>query len=171
MRTGLGSGVLFPDSPGGLQPSEITIPEMLKSRGYVSKAIGEWHLGVLPQYLPTSQGFDSYFGIPYSNDMDMVADGDVPGGIPGGRFGGYMNPKVEYFRVPLMRDQQIVERPRIRRRSRSGTRTRRSKHARRLYQRQRAVVAVSGARRIGRIVARRQGQHMGRRHARAARWR
>jgi arylsulfatase A len=111
IRTGLASGVLFPDSQGGLQPDEVTIPEVLKSRGYATIAIGKWHLGVLPQYLPTKQGFDSYFGIPYSNDMDMVADGDVPGGIPGGRFGGYMNPKTEYFRVPLMRNDQIVERP------------------------------------------------------------
>jgi arylsulfatase A len=111
VRTGLASGVLFPDSQGGLQPDEVTIPEVLKGRGYATIAIGKWHLGVLPQYLPTSQGFDSYFGIPYSNDMDMVADGDVPGGIPGGRFGGYMNPKTEYFRVPLMRNEKIVERP------------------------------------------------------------
>jgi arylsulfatase A len=111
IRTGLASGVLFPDSQGGLQPGEVTIPEVLRGRGYTTIAIGKWHLGVLPQYLPTSQGFDSYFGIPYSNDMDMVADGDVPGGIPGGRFGGYMNPKVEYFRVPLMRNDTIVERP------------------------------------------------------------
>jgi arylsulfatase A-like enzyme len=107
VRTGLASGVLFPDSQGGLQPDEVTIPEVLKLRGYATMAIGKWHLGVLPQYLPTSQGFDSYFGIPYSNDMDMVADGDVPGG----RFGGYMNPKTEYFRVPLMRNEKIVERP------------------------------------------------------------
>jgi arylsulfatase A len=111
VRTGLASGVLFPDSTGGLQPSEITIPEVLKPRGYATIAIGKWHLGVLPQYLPTNQGFDSYYGIPYSNDMDMVADGDVQGGIPGGRFGGYMNPKIEYFQVPIMRNQQIVERP------------------------------------------------------------
>jgi arylsulfatase A-like enzyme len=111
IRTGLASGVLFPDSQGGLQPEEVTIPEILKTRGYATMAVGKWHLGVLPQYLPTSQGFDSYFGIPYSNDMDMVADGDVPGGIPGGRFGGYMTPKVEYFRVPLMRNEKIVERP------------------------------------------------------------
>jgi arylsulfatase A-like enzyme len=111
VRTGLASGVLFPDSTGGLQPGEITIPEVLKPRGYATIAIGKWHLGVLPQYLPTNQGFDAYFGIPYSNDMDMVADGDVPGGIPGGRFGGYMNPKIEYFQVPILRNQQIVERP------------------------------------------------------------
>jgi arylsulfatase A-like enzyme len=111
VRTGLASGVLFPDSQGGLQPEEITIPEVLKTRGYATIAIGKWHLGVLPRYLPTSQGFDSYFGIPYSNDMDMVADGDVPGGIPGGRFGGYMNPKTEYFRVPLMRNEKVIERP------------------------------------------------------------
>ena len=52
----------------------MTIAEVLKERGYATACIGKWHLGHLPEYLPTSNGFDSYFGIPYSNDMDRIAD-------------------------------------------------------------------------------------------------
>jgi arylsulfatase A len=113
VRTGFAGGVLHPDSPGGLQPSEITIAEMLKARGYASIAIGKWHLGTQPQYLPTAQGFDSYFGIPYSNDMDMITEGlplDAQG-LRAARFDGYMNPRTEYFQVPLMRNDRVVERP------------------------------------------------------------
>ena len=106
-RTGLSGGVLHPPSTGGLQPSEITIAEVLKARGYATAMAGKWHLGHQPQYLPTRQGFDSYFGIPYSNDMDMIPADQVPGG----RFGGYMDAKVEYFQVPLMRNEEIIERP------------------------------------------------------------
>lgn len=61
--------VLFPDSAGGLPQSEVTIAEALKDAGYATGCIGKWHLGHLPQYLPTRHGFDSYFGVPYSNDM------------------------------------------------------------------------------------------------------
>ncbi|MGB9625015.1 MAG: sulfatase family protein, partial [Phycisphaerae bacterium] len=61
--------VLFPDSKGGLPASEITIAEALKTKGYATACVGKWHLGHLPQYLPTRNGFDSYYGIPYSNDM------------------------------------------------------------------------------------------------------
>ena len=61
--------VLFPTSEGGLPDSEITIAEALKTRGYVTACVGKWHLGHLPQHLPPNHGFDSYFGIPYSNDM------------------------------------------------------------------------------------------------------
>lgn len=61
--------VLFPMSKGGIQDSEITLAEALKDRGYATACVGKWHLGHLPQYLPTRHGFDSYFGIPYSNDM------------------------------------------------------------------------------------------------------
>ena len=96
--------VLFPDSGGGLPASEITIADALKQLGYQTAAIGKWHLGFLPQFLPTHHGFDSYFGIPYSNDMDRV------------------DKKTDYFKlaeaerfqaynVPLMRDEKIVERP------------------------------------------------------------
>ena len=95
--------VLFPDSAGGLPQSEITIAEALKPQGYATACIGKWHLGHLPQYLPTNNGFDSYFGIPYSNDMDRV-------GGPKGRE-AFWDPKSEYWNVPLMRNEEIIERP------------------------------------------------------------
>ena len=96
--------VLFPNSAGGLPPGEITLAEALKEAGYAAACIGKWHLGHLPQYLPTSRGFDSYFGIPYSNDMDRAAD------APRGRE-ALFHAKIEYFRCPLLRDREVVERP------------------------------------------------------------
>jgi arylsulfatase A len=63
--------VMFPGNKNGLNPEEITIAELLKKLGYVTIIIGKWHLGHLPMYLPTRHGFDSYFGIPYSNDMSI----------------------------------------------------------------------------------------------------
>lgn len=59
----------MPDSKIGLNPSETTIAEMLRSRGYATGIFGKWHLGDHPDFLPTKHGFDEYFGIPYSNDM------------------------------------------------------------------------------------------------------
>src|SRR5687767_7831388 len=61
--------VLYANSPYGLNPDEVTIAEVLKSRGYATGMVGKWHLGDAPKFLPTKQGFDSYFGVPYSNDM------------------------------------------------------------------------------------------------------
>jgi arylsulfatase A-like enzyme len=106
IRTGMCSDtrrVLFPDSGGGLPASEITIARHLKRAGYRTAAIGKWHLGHLPEYLPTNHGFDSYFGIPYSNDMDRVSS------VPGRE--AVTKPKIEYFQVPLMRNAEIIERP------------------------------------------------------------
>ncbi len=74
VRTGMASDkkrVLSVDSAGGLQDGEITIAEALKAKGYATACIGKWHLGHLPKYLPTRQGFDFYFGLPYSNDMGL----------------------------------------------------------------------------------------------------
>ena len=96
--------VLFPDSTGGIPASEVTIGEMLQQRGYATHAIGKWHLGHLPQYLPTANGYDSYFGIPYSNDMDAIPT------APKGKL-RFDEPKTEYFNVPLMRGTEVVERP------------------------------------------------------------
>ena len=62
-------GVLGPHTRTALHPDEVTIADMLKTQGYTSACIGKWHVGDTPQTLPTAQGFDSYFGIPYSNDM------------------------------------------------------------------------------------------------------
>ena len=101
IRTGLVEGlipgrVLFPNDKTGLPPDEVTIAEVLKGQGYATMAIGKWHLGHLPAFLPTAQGFDGYLGIPYSNDMDYIAPKD---GKPG------------YWNVPLLRDTTIIERP------------------------------------------------------------
>lgn len=96
--------VLFPNSKGGLPAEEVTIAEALKEGGYATACIGKWHLGHHKQFLPTSNGFDYYFGIPYSNDMDRIAS------APKGRE-SFWHPKSEYFNVPLMRNEEIIERP------------------------------------------------------------
>jgi len=96
--------VLFPNSGGGLPAEEVTLAELLKSAGYDTACVGKWHLGHLPQFLPTGHGFESYFGIPYSNDMDRVPDS------PKGRQ-AFLDPKSEYWNVPLLRDTEVVERP------------------------------------------------------------
>ena len=84
-------GVYGPASPQGLNPAERTIAEHLKDLGYATACIGKWHLGDQPGFLPTRQGFDSYFGIPYSNDMQRAAKGtDVPV-------------------TPLLRDEKVIE--------------------------------------------------------------
>lgn len=67
--TGTKKGVLFPNSAGGLPESEVTLAEMLKSRQYATACIGKWHLGHKQEFMPNNQGFDYFFGIPYSNDM------------------------------------------------------------------------------------------------------
>jgi len=107
LRNGMCSNkrrVLFPNSKGGLPAEEITIAEALKAKGYTTACVGKWHLGHLPQFLPTANGFDSYFGIPYSNDMDRVND------APAGR-AAFWDPKIRYWNVPLMRDEKVIERP------------------------------------------------------------
>jgi arylsulfatase A len=58
-----------PDRGNGLHHDELTIAELLKERGYATGAIGKWHLGDVLQYLPTRHGFDTWFGIPFNNDM------------------------------------------------------------------------------------------------------
>lgn len=68
-------GVLFPAGRVGLNPEEQTVAEVLKSAGYATACIGKWHLGDQPEFLPTRQGFDFYYGIPYSNDMGPRTDG------------------------------------------------------------------------------------------------
>jgi arylsulfatase A len=67
--------VLFPAAAVGLNPAERTVAELLKDAGYATACVGKWHLGDQPEFLPTRQGFDSYYGIPYSNDMGPASDG------------------------------------------------------------------------------------------------
>src|SRR5262245_8178825 len=67
-RVGI-KGALGPQSKIGINPSEVTIAELLKQRGYATAVFGKWHLGHHPEFLPQRHGFDEYFGLPYSNDM------------------------------------------------------------------------------------------------------
>ncbi|QDT33727.1 sulfatase family protein [Thalassoglobus polymorphus] len=97
--------VLFPNSGGGIPASEVTLAESLQEEGYATGCFGKWHLGHLPQFLPTNNGFDTYFGIPYSNDMDRLNDA-----APKGR-GAFLEPKIEYWNVPIIQDLEVVERP------------------------------------------------------------
>lgn len=69
-----GGWVLFPGNRRGLNPREVTLAEVLKTRGYATACVGKWHLGDQPGFLPTKQGFDVYFGIPFSNDMGQTTD-------------------------------------------------------------------------------------------------
>jgi arylsulfatase A len=62
-------GALNPYSKEGIHSNELTLAEVLKTRGYATGIYGKWHLGYQPQFLPTRHGFDDYFGLPYSNDM------------------------------------------------------------------------------------------------------
>ncbi|MEE2947671.1 MAG: sulfatase [Verrucomicrobiota bacterium] len=87
-----GRGVLFPGNQRGLNTSEITIAEVLKARGYATAIVGKWHLGDQPEFLPTRQGFDSYFGIPFSNDM-----------------GEKDRPTKQYPPLPLLRMEKVIE--------------------------------------------------------------
>lgn len=96
--------VFFPDSEGGIPEKELTIAELLKAKQYSTACIGKWHLGHLPQYSPNANGFDYYFGIPYSNDMDRN---------PAYAYerNQKMNPDPRAFNVPILRNGVEIERP------------------------------------------------------------
>ena len=97
--------VLFPGNDVGLHPDEVTVAEVLKDAGYATAIVGKWHLGDQPAFLPTRQGFDHYFGLPYSNDMGPAEDGvksDLGKPLPKGRGG---QPPL-----PLMRGETVLKR-------------------------------------------------------------
>ena len=94
IRSGLVK-VLFPASEGGIPDYEVTLAEALRAVGYATACIGKWHLGHLPQFLPTAHGFDYYFGLPYSNDMDRSDRGHPP--LP-------LMPNTELVEVPADED-------------------------------------------------------------------
>ncbi len=66
-RVGLHNGVLSPKTKSGLNPSEVTLAELLKAQGYATACIGKWHLGLEEAVLPLAHGFDYYFGMPGPN--------------------------------------------------------------------------------------------------------
>jgi len=112
-RVGVTS-VLFPGNRVGLNPKETTIADLLKARGYATACVGKWHLGHLPQFLPTRHGFDSYLGVPYSNDMTIArnmtaaADAKLPEGMTPQSM---KTAKARRNHVPLMRDDKVIEYP------------------------------------------------------------
>ena len=106
MATGTAPKVFRDNAAQGLPPDEITIAEVLKPRGYTTAIVGKWHLGQLRQFLPMNQGFDSWFGLPYSHDMRMTAPRN-----DGLKSAAYYDPKPEYWDVPLMRNGDVVEQP------------------------------------------------------------
>lgn len=103
---GMAPKVFSDNASQGLPTEEVTIAEVVKSRGYTTGMIGKWHLGQLPKFLPMRQGFDSWFGLPFSHDMRMTVPGDK-----GLQTDAYYQPKPEYWDVPLMRNNEVIERP------------------------------------------------------------
>ena len=85
------SWVLFPGYPEGFHPAELLLPEFLKAQGYATAHVGKWHCGDQLEHLPTRHGFDSYYGIPYSNDMAIMP----------------RRPKSPP--LPLLRNEQVIQ--------------------------------------------------------------
>lgn len=106
VRTGMygNRDVLFPNSASGLPLQEITIAELLKTKGYSTGIIGKWHLGHLPEYLPLRQGFDFWFGIPYSNDMGKFGTTRPNPNNPNASA-----PRPNAVPLPLYRNDKVVE--------------------------------------------------------------
>ncbi len=91
--SGTNGAVLRPLDPKGLHPDETTIAEVLKAAGYATGIFGKWHLGDQPRFLPTRQGFDTFFGLPYSDDMTRAKSPDT------------------WPELPLMRNEEVLEAP------------------------------------------------------------
>ena len=114
VRNGLTSsktGVFFPDSHNGMPATEITLAEQLKSAGYATGMVGKWHLGHKEEFLPTNNGFDDYYGIPYSNDMDFTGKFTSIEEYFGRYTDTYRERTPEEFNVPILRGTEVVERP------------------------------------------------------------
>jgi arylsulfatase A len=97
--------VIYPENTGGLPQTEISIPRALKTKGYATAAIGKWHLGHHPESVATSHGFDSFYGLPYSNDSDPIDKKLRAKEIDS------QTPDWHSFTVPLIRGTNIIERP------------------------------------------------------------
>lgn len=100
--------VLRRESAGGLPAGELTIARALKGRGYATGAIGKWHLGNymnVPEYHPLRYGFDSYLGLPHSNDMNPVP-GKAPKGAP-----GMLEQDPAWWKPALYRNEELLEQP------------------------------------------------------------
>ena len=109
-RVGMQKGVLFPRSTHALHPDEHTIADHLKSNGYATACFGKWHLGHRAETLPRAQGFDTYFGIPYSNDMNHPDNSGRPK-LDSDLLWADQRSAVTKWNTPLIENEQIVELP------------------------------------------------------------
>ncbi len=125
-RTGLYGrhvAVLFPNDVEGMPEEELTMAEALREAGYATGIIGKWHLGDAPDKLPTRHGFDYWYGVPYSNDMDwtnepdfdevrrMQAEGKTQalGAMMAGRMQKWLNPEPQYWAPPVLRSTRATD--------------------------------------------------------------
>lgn len=93
-RVGMQKHVIFPRTDYGLHGEEVTIADMLQEQGYATGMFGKWHLGHRPGLLPLDQGFDHFYGVPYSNDMSQF----------------HRKEGAKYdLHLPLMRDNEVIE--------------------------------------------------------------
>lgn len=101
-----GLRVLFPGQGIGLSTEEDTIAKILKGSGYNTKIIGKWHCGDQKEFLPTNHGFDSYFGIPYSNDMGIQREINdyYPNDSTLAKVTDWNRPPL-----PLLRDKEVIQ--------------------------------------------------------------
>ncbi|MCM8530732.1 MAG: sulfatase [Lentisphaeraceae bacterium] len=108
-RISMEKGVIFPASRHGLHQDEVTIADLLKGNSYATACVGKWHIGHKKPFLPTSQGFDYYFGIPYSNDMSHPDNKKKP---KIHNNASWKNPESDLlWNTPLMINEEIVEVP------------------------------------------------------------
>ena len=112
-RVGMHQHVLFPASTKGLNAKEHTIADHLKGQGYATACFGKWHLGHHKETLPTANGFDTYFGIPYSNDMNHPDNKGKPRSGWQGMDILWADPEstLTKWKTPLYEDEKIVELP------------------------------------------------------------
>jgi arylsulfatase len=96
VRFGL-NAVLPPITKRGMPASEVTLGEIMRSAGYVTACVGKWHLGGLRRFLPTENGFDQFFGLPYSNDMSPLTNTGLIYRL------GFVPP------LPLMRGTDVIQ--------------------------------------------------------------
>jgi len=112
-RIGMEKHVIFPQYNWGMHKDEVTIADILKTAGYATACVGKWHLGHRKPFLPTSQGFDSYYGIPYSNNMNHPDNKNKP------KYWGARASDILWrdqksalkWKTPLMQDEKIIELP------------------------------------------------------------
>ena len=105
-----GIHVLFPGMGLGLNPTEVTIAQLLKDVGYETMMVGKWHCGDQPDFLPTRHGFDHWFGLPYSNDMGIQPNALTPEEILDIEESlGIKLPPPHRVPLPLMLDEDVIE--------------------------------------------------------------